>query len=502
MRLHQQGAKPRMFKHLLLVAALLAALCTGAAQAAHFDTQYVVKYGHANGDQLTDIYLQYRPKFVQIPFDDLSIPIPLSKAEVGEFVLLQQANGTFAASTPTPTQRAAFSSWQIAALKLLLSDVDADSNIDILIRNVSSIIPGAKNLIVYAPANAGALPAEVRPINDALVKFIRDLQGWGDNHQSYYANAWVPTVEYLPIFVDVFDCPYDNGGGSGSGRIIEEYEQGSPGIGWAWLNCDYLYTYFYEIPVPGTPAFDSANYSDAAKAIADALQPFSDETTPVSDQAMQVFMTQATSVLDRPFYPDAQPGTIDWEEFRKIIKVIARGGTAAEVGVYVVVGGILYPSETADSDLGDEWVSQTQVREAGIADAARQNDGYLYFYHTTLATNVSSILSGVSVPPKRNFPGDEPAFYLATNQTWAYALGRSLFGKYKAWVTIHFRMTITAHNTLIAGGADYRFHPPADGLGILHTTYELLIPPHLYGTFNSLMASGQIVATPVPPFRY
>lgn len=491
-----------MFKHLFLVVTLLAAFCAGTAQAAHFDTQYVVKYGHANGDQLTDIYLQYRPKIAQIPFDDLSIPVPLSKAEVGEFVLLQQANGTFAASTPTPTQRAAFSNWQTAALKLLLSDVDADSNIDILIKNLSSIIPGAKDLIVYAPADAGALPAEVRPISDALVKFIRDLQGWGENHQSYYANAWVPTIEWLPIFVDVFECPFDTGGGTGSGLRIEEYEQGSPGIGWAWLNCGYLYTYVYEIPVSGTPAFDSANYSEAAKAIADALQPFSDATTPVSDQAMDVFMTQAGSVLDRPFYPDAQPGTIDWEELRKIIKVIARGGTAVGARVFVIVGGILFPSETADSDLGDEWVTEAQVIEAGTADAAGKNDGYLYFYHVTRAANVDSILSGVSAPPKRNFPDDVPGFYLATNSTWAYALGRSLFGKFKPWVTIEFRMTITAHNTLLAGGAKYRFHPRAPGLGIEQTTYELIIPPHLYGTFNALMANGQIVPTPIPTFRF
>jgi hypothetical protein len=35
-----------------------------------------------------------------------------------------------------------------------------------------------------------------------------------------------------------------------------------------------------------------------------------------------------------------------------------------------------------------------------------------------------------------------------------------------------------------------------------HTTYELIVPPHMYGTFNSLMASGQIVATPLSAFRY
>jgi hypothetical protein len=34
------------------------------------------------------------------------------------------------------------------------------------------------------------------------------------------------------------------------------------------------------------------------------------------------------------------------------------------------------------------------------------------------------------------------------------------------------------------------------------TTFALIIPPHLYGTFNSLRACGQIVATPLSVFRY
>ena len=66
-------------------------------------------------------------------------------------------------------------------------------------------------------------------------------------------------------------------------------------------------------------------------------------------------------------------------------------------------------------------------------------------------------------------------------------------------MTIQFRMTFTAHGTLVGPGkASYRFHPENPGLDLTKTTYELIVPPHMYGVFNSLMASGQIVATPLP----
>lgn len=480
-----------MFKTLAWVTALLGTLWAGLAQATNFDAWYVARYGHANGDQLTDIYLQYRPKVVPISLDDLAIPIPLSRREVGDFVLLQQANGTFSPAAVTAAQLTAFAAWPTAPLKVLLSDIDSDNNLDLVLKNVSSIVPAAKDIIVYAPTVMGAQPAEVRPVDDALVKFIRDLQGWAEDHQSYYANAWVnAVVGYRPVMVNFYDCSRIGG------ASFLQYDETSPGDGEARSRCQLLYSVLDQRPIYGS-VFNTRDYSWAAKVVADTLAPFSDATTPVSDAAMQTVIAQISTTIGRPWYPDVQPGSADWEDLRKILKVLARGAARASV----VVGGVLYPSETADSDRSDEFEVQSEVDAAGTTDASR-DDGYLYFYHATLTKYVASILSGISVPPKRNYLGDEPGFYLATNRVWAYTFAREVFGKFQSWTTIEFRMTTSAHSALLAGGARYRFHPPLVGTLLQHTTYELIVPPHMYGTFNSLMASGQIVATPLSVFRY
>jgi hypothetical protein len=485
-----------MRQYLVRIVALLGLLFAGIVQAAHFDAQYAIRSGDANGDQRADIYLHYRPQIVPIALDDLTIPIPLRSREIGDFVLLQQANGTFVSAPVTSAQRSTYSAWPIAPLKLLLSDFDADSNVDLLLRKVASIAPGAQDIIVYAPTAVGAPPTEVRQVDEGIVKFIRDLQGWGENHQSYYANAYYTTVvaEY-PVVVNFYDCTRSGG------SAFVQFEADSPGDWGAQARCDLLFFIIENRPIYGE-VFNTYDYSQAAKIVADTLAPFSDETTPVSDAAMHAVIAQISTTIGRPYYPDAIPGSIDWEELRKILKVIAKGGAAAAARVSVIVGGILFPSETADSDRSDEWADQGVVNAAGTQDASGRNDGYLYFYHATLTKYIPSILAGIATPSKRNFPDDTPGFYLATNRSWAFTFGRSWFTKHKSWATIEFRMTTSAHGTLLGGGAYYRFHPPSAGLRIEQTTFELIIPPHLYSTFNSLMASGQIVATPIPIFRY
>lgn len=184
--------------------ALVMMTTAGAQEYEGFPDRYVVQVGDLNGDGRTDLHLQFRPPVVPITLDDLTIPIapPLP---VQDFVLQQNTSGGFDLVTNlTAAQRAAVAAWpESSAVKLVHGDINVDGYMDIVVRQVASAIPQARDVIVFAPDTHGAPPFHVRTWDSELEMFFRDVIGWIENPLHYYDpglyTACVPAVRLVQV---------------------------------------------------------------------------------------------------------------------------------------------------------------------------------------------------------------------------------------------------------------------------------------------------------------
>lgn len=171
------------------------------------DHEYVARSGDFNGDGRTDLFLKYRPKIIPIPLDDLTIPIPV-RQDVNDFVLQQRVDGGFdVVSNLSQSQREMVQGWAVVILEMIRGDFNLDGLVDILIKNVGSIIPNALDTLVFAPPARAAPPAAVKGIDSAFKQFARDVTGWIENPDDYYTPGYYYTCQvgyaYVPVlYVD------------------------------------------------------------------------------------------------------------------------------------------------------------------------------------------------------------------------------------------------------------------------------------------------------------
>ena len=101
----------------VLLGVVLAFVSTSAF-AAGFDGYFTARAGDLDGDGDTDVYMKWTPRVVMIDLDDLTVPIPVTRRQVPDFVLEQTSSGGF-------TIQAALSAAQVAVLNTwpVVSDV-------------------------------------------------------------------------------------------------------------------------------------------------------------------------------------------------------------------------------------------------------------------------------------------------------------------------------------------------------------------------------------------
>jgi hypothetical protein len=202
-------------KKLLLVIGLIAGGFIAVAHAGDspgFAKDFIARVGDLNGDGRLDIFLQQqKPKVVQISLDDLTFPVPL-RPDVGEFVLQQNAAGEFnLVSTLTAQAKQAIKQWAIqSAIKVIARDLNIDGVVDVLLGGVGSVIPGGKNVIVFASPTVNGPPTVVRNVDSVLDKFIKDVGGFSDNPNYFASGVGVQcgTVYIRTLHYDSYTLEY------------------------------------------------------------------------------------------------------------------------------------------------------------------------------------------------------------------------------------------------------------------------------------------------------
>lgn len=169
------------------------------------DYQYEVRQGDINSNGKTDFYIR------KVTGGD-----PLNG--VIEEVILQQASSgaTFSAVVPTSGQSAVASGWPISSVDLVLEDINVNGYADVVLTNVSSVVSGASNQIVYAPAQLlASQPLGVRAVDASLKQFVENSLDYFvnpdyfiENVPIYYFQLWIWYAYCDPFGFPGIEAPY------------------------------------------------------------------------------------------------------------------------------------------------------------------------------------------------------------------------------------------------------------------------------------------------------
>ena len=160
-----------------------------------FDEHYTAHTGFLNSDARTDIYLKHTPDLVFIPVNDKLVPVAPDQADVGDFVLMQNADGTFEIEALTPAQKTIVSGWSAASgIRLDLGDFNLDNVHDIFMSGVSGALtsPQDRNVldqVIFASPDTGARPVHVAAMTQDRRRFFSDAYKWSRDHDYFDDNA-------------------------------------------------------------------------------------------------------------------------------------------------------------------------------------------------------------------------------------------------------------------------------------------------------------------------
>jgi len=179
--------------HFLSFLFFLAVTCD-SLYADGFDSEYKIYHGDYNNDGYIDLYIERIPKIILL-HGDIITPIVLP-GDVDDFVLLQNPDHTFTTQSDT-------SDFDLTALQrtvdivVLLRDINLDGATDLIIKNLSAVIPGVDDQIVYSPRGEERVPVGVTPITASFKQFFHELDDWAENPSFFDENAF-------PIFANVW----------------------------------------------------------------------------------------------------------------------------------------------------------------------------------------------------------------------------------------------------------------------------------------------------------
>lgn len=182
-----------------VLACLLACGHTPVSAYQGFPSRYTVHVGDFNGNGLLDLYLRAMPNLVFVTLDDIQVPIMIPPA-VADFVLVQNPSGGFdVIAGLTPGEQAMVGQWPTAAVDLTFFDHNGNGFTDVLISGVGDVIPGAYDVVVFAPMAQGAAPVQTMlwdPSADSFEQYRYDELG--RLRRVTYGDGTVIEYEYDP----------------------------------------------------------------------------------------------------------------------------------------------------------------------------------------------------------------------------------------------------------------------------------------------------------------
>lgn len=393
----------------LFVCGCLASL---GATAAHFDTRYATRIGDLNGDGRTDVYLQYQPKVVPVSLDDLLVPIPTTRREVGEFVLQQNASGGFQAVALSSAQKSQVLQWPKSTMSTIVGDLNGDLQWDLYLQGASAAIPGAHDAFVFAPHAQQGMPIGVKARDDSMARFVTDING-ASQSPSHFDSGWVLVRQYDEVVVlPVYRCgqqyypdasilnpdPEDDVGGAPGGEPL-------PGLPNGGVGCSYVFDDAFIITRRDW-RFDPSGFSLPAFNIYRAVGYYfnlqgptipADRAEFVRAQLESLFgvafdrYPQQDIVIDEPKVQRAPP----WAWIRLILRVVTKPA--------IVVGGIIWPEDTADDDTWIPYLHYGYAEDRLLFEPGMRKPSWVT---TMIFTSGSTAQQQLALPIHR--PGDAP----------------------------------------------------------------------------------------------
>lgn len=179
------------------------------AYAEGFDENYQVYSGDINNDGLTDFYISNKTaKFV--PIISKNSPVFVRNArynsDVSNFALIQNSDKTFNIKPSfSVAEQALVDQWASSTVNIVLGDFNLDGIIDILLKDVASIISNVLDQIIFAPVSKNAPPQAIREVDNGLSEFFEEVHYWTVNEDYFDDNA--PVITQPVTISDVIVLP-------------------------------------------------------------------------------------------------------------------------------------------------------------------------------------------------------------------------------------------------------------------------------------------------------
>ena len=153
---------------------------------------YQARVGFINSDTHTDLYVRRT-----------SGGTP-QNGSIDSVILMANGDGTFYKYLPSVAQDAEATSLPVANVDFQLDDINADGFVDVLVKNLNSVIPGALNQIVFAPGEMySSNPKGVRKMDSELTDLSNELMSF------YSDDNYFEDVKVVDVYPAHWDYDYE-----------------------------------------------------------------------------------------------------------------------------------------------------------------------------------------------------------------------------------------------------------------------------------------------------
>ena len=182
---------------------------------------YETRRGDINGDGRQDIFI------------DRTTATESGNGAIEHLILQQTPTGSFTSVVPTSAQVSIASSWTSVAVELFLQDFNMDGFVDIATQNISTVIAGTIDQIVFSSAQVLInRPTGTTAIDSELQDFMAETANWLAD-PNYFENnkIWIPEI---PGYWDwEYVCQFQWGGQGWDCGWEQVWIEGTPGY-WSY----------------------------------------------------------------------------------------------------------------------------------------------------------------------------------------------------------------------------------------------------------------------------